>query len=273
MTDEIGQQELKVAANALVGQLSGCEAALDYGEVQHMHHTEFAGRVRSLGLYLRAALQLAGDYAYPQAFAMLRCAVEHRALDDLIFLGDRFEQVIEGVDNETWERWQTARSEEITQWKRTGRRVRIVWPGLRVRDANGADTGYTLSIYYRWWKQYDPIAIAPRAFDSVASGFPARRAEMADYEAIQREIWSKSLAWQNLKYNLQLHGIVDDFTGTQVDLHYRFLSAFVHPASERVLRLAYPRNSTWPTFDHYSEELVLLYVCSWRFKSLRRSSP
>src|SRR6266567_1730356 len=64
-----------------------------------------------------------------------------------------------------------------------------------------------------------------------------------------------------LKANLELNELMDSQTISQLHVHYQSLSAFVHPLSEQASQLPYARNSTEPIFDHYSEELILLYVC------------
>src|SRR6266536_222940 len=62
-----------------------------------------------------------------------------------------------------------------------------------------------------------------------------------------------------LKASLRLNDLATDKQLEQFDVHYRFLSAFVHPLAE-VTALLYGRNRPWPAYDHYASELVLLYL-------------
>lgn len=87
-------------------------------------HTEFGDRVRYLSHHLRGALLLVDDDLYAQAFAVLRSALEHHVQDHLLFLGNRFKAVQEGVTDETLAEWQKAIAEGGTAsqafWKSDG---------------------------------------------------------------------------------------------------------------------------------------------------------
>ena len=74
--------------------------SLLHGEVHHFIHTEFAERARSLGLYLSAAMALIRQDSYGPALALIRISLEHRLVDSLIFLGRRYVQVFQDVDED-----------------------------------------------------------------------------------------------------------------------------------------------------------------------------
>lgn len=261
MTDELGQRALMEKSHELADLLMKCEALLEHGDIHYWQHSLFAGRAASLGLYLRSAISLADQHAYPQAFAMLRSSLEHQVFDRLLFLADRYELLTDPVDDETWKRWEASRPPDLIEWtRRPNGRVRALWSGVRVDGSDGEEPGQILSAYYKWLQDYDPFVATDR--ERMALGYPPDEEE-SRYVSVEREIWQTALAWQHLKANLKLNDLMVSRSIAQLDVHYRFLSAFVHPVSERALDLAYPRNTFGerPLFDHYSEELTLLYAC------------
>jgi hypothetical protein len=272
MSDEDGQAALRTSASGLVERLQQCESSLRHiGDTEHLQHREYARRARLLAMYLAGAVRAGDVAAYPPAFAQLRCALEQRAFDRLLFLGTLHSQIMEGVSDDAWVRWQTQPPEHLHSWERLTRdRVRIVWHGPQVVDERGRPL-HELSVYYRWLKEYDPIATPSKDFDGIAGGRPTRKADMGLYSETQREIWREALAWKNLKANLLLNGLVVDRDVLQLDVHHRFLSMFVHPFSEHVTDTVYRQRlrGDWPTDDHYAEELLLLYVVTFAIDELR----
>ena len=272
MTDENSQLVLQESAAALIQCLRECQGAMRHSnDTEHLQHREFARRARLLALYLSQALQAAAATAYPAAFALLRSAIDHRLFDRLLFLGSLHEVVVPGVTDDTWTRWQTRPPAHLHSWERLSHeRVRIVWRGPQVVDAEGRPL-HGLSIYYKWWKDYDPFAVPARDLGQIATGHPSRREQMAAYSDTQRELWSEALAWRNLKANLRLNGLASDREVLQLDVHHRFLSAFTHPFSEQVTDSIYRHRfqGDWPTEEHYAQELVLLYVCAFAIDELR----
>ena len=69
----------------------------------------------------------------------------------------------------------------------------------------------------------------------------------------------------------QVNELADAREVLQLDVHHRFLSAFVHPFSEAVTESVYHPiyRGDWPIEDHYAEELVLLYACTFAIDELR----
>ncbi len=272
MTDDSGQVLLWNAARELTARLLVCEAALrSRGSIQQMQHNEFAWRVRLLGMCLDSALRAATAHEYPAALALLRTAVEHRVFDRLLFLASRHVQVIEGVSDEVWERWQTQRPEFLLEWERLSKdRVRAVWRGARVVDEKGQFLHY-LSVYYKWWKEYNPLIAPDRDAAKLASGHPESPTARSAYARTQRDMWRDVLAWKNLKESLLLNELASETEVLQLDVHHRFLSAYAHPFTEDITDGLYGRNPRggWPAEDHYAGELVLLYVCTFAIDELR----
>src|SRR6185369_9081606 len=113
-----------------------------------------------------SAVALANNFAYPQAFTLLRSALEHHLLDKLIFLADRFQTLTEPIDDRTWDDWQSARPSTVLDWRRQPNgRVQIVWHGVQAEAEPGSTALATLSIYYGWWQEFDPFAVPARDFD------------------------------------------------------------------------------------------------------------
>jgi hypothetical protein len=272
VTDELGQAALGRAAADLIARLGACTTALrPIGDAEQLQHREFASRARLLAMYVEQALRATEVSAYPAAFALLRTALEHRLFDRLLFLASVHTQVIEGVSEETWQRWQADPPPYLHAWERgADGRVRVTWTGPRVLDEDGRVL-YTLSIYYKWWKDYDPLVTPSRDFEQIAAGHPSHKVEHAAYHKIQREMWHRALVWSGLKSNLLLNGLASERELTQLEVHYRFLSAFVHPFSEDVTDHVYHPHyhGDWPIEDHYALELVLLYACTFAIDELR----
>jgi len=222
-------------------------------------------------MYLDAALASADAHAYPIAFALLRCALELRCFDRLLFLGTVHAIVYEDITEEEWARWQEHPPGDLEHWERLDKdRVRVVLRGLHVVDEQQRVV-HDLSIYYRWWKLYEPFAVPADDLDHIVSGHPSRRAEMAAHAKAQQNVWWGALRWKTLTANLLLNGLITERGRVQLDVHYRFLSVFVHPVSEDVTDAVYWQriHGNWPTDEHFAEELALLYVCTFAIDELQ----
>ena len=265
MTDDNQQLELWDAASRLRERLLVCEGALrPRGGVEYAQHIEFAGRARLLGTCLDAVLRLATDHHYPAAFALLRTALEHEVFDRLLFLASRHVQVIEAVPDEVWNRWQAQPPKFLLEWSRLPNdRVRAVWRGVRVVDDKG-EVSHFLSIYYKWWKDFDPFVAPWRNAGKLASGYPESPTARAAYARTQREMWRDVLAWKNLKGEPPSERACDR---NRCCAARRSLSL-----SQRIYASVdgrFCQSPVWPESvrrmadqDHYAEELVLLYVCA-----------
>jgi hypothetical protein len=110
-------------------------------------------------------------------------------------------------------------------------------------------------------QQYSPFVGRPSdqsRFDDGLSTEERRRQWAAD----NNEIYRTYLDWSSIKESLKLNNFFSEDQLFQLDVHYRFLSGFVH-AMEAAYQLAYPRGISSrhpPVYDHYSSELCLLYI-------------
>jgi hypothetical protein len=132
--------------------------------------------------------------------------------------------------------------------------VEVTYEGLRSEpDEDGQS--YVIGPHYFLLRQYQPYLGPPSAqaeFDD-GIGEPERDRQFA------RE--NEQIYWSN--------GFADDTTISKLEVHYRFLSAFVHPLAD-VTDVLYGRNNfNIPSSDHYSSELVLLYVIAIAVEELR----
>ena len=268
-------QALLRTATRLVSDLLGIDGRLIHlNDTTHWQHQEFAGRAHNLGVYLRAALRQTSEDEYAPAFASVRVALEHMLLDQLIFNGQRLIQSVRGVDNATWAEWQRQHTAgegfaNVIEWTRYAKKntVEIITEGLRsTPDDDG--TTYLLSPYYFLLQQFEPF-FGPA---SVQHEFDDGISEVEDFRRIAKEYeqyYLTYLSWSSIKRNLRLNGFADETTFGRIDVHYRFLSAFVHPTTN-TNEIIYGRNNpNVPRYDHYSSELALLYVIVVAVEELR----
>lgn len=235
MTDEAGQEALRDCAQRLVTCLRTCSLG-PVGDAEHMQHREFAERARLLGMYLDEAMRASERTSYPPAFALVRSGLEHHVMDKLLFLATRHAQVRREVTEEHWQALQANRPARVVEWKWEPNKrnpsigtVHIVWRGLSL----GEDPEQTLSIYYAFLRDYNALATHARHLDFVVDGTPSGGEEMRKYAEQQQELYAHAFRWVSLKDALLLNELADERTVLQLDVHYRFLSAFVHPLNER----------------------------------------
>lgn len=107
-------------------------------------------------------------------------------------------------------------------------------------------------------REYSPFVGSPRDQALFEDGLTPLE-ERRNWAARNRFLYETYLRWRSLKESLQYNGLATEDQLDQLGVHYRFLSAFVHPVTD-VTELLYGRNQAWPTYDHYASELVLLYL-------------
>lgn len=238
-------------------------------EVYHDQHRRFALRARLLAIHLTSTQSLLANDLYPPAFCTLRTALEHHMTDLLMMLGYRYVQLFDGVNDEDWESliksYETggpgteSMVEEPTR-SRSGR-VRIIRKGLYSKTDDSEEEDYALPITYFVVSDYSPFVGRPSEQDAFDDGLtdPETRRNLAKR---QRDIYQQHLKWSSLTDSLRLNGFFNDDEIVELDVHYRFLSAFVH-AHQEAYEIAYPRGllgGAPPIYDHYSYELCLLYL-------------
>ncbi len=192
--------------------------------------------------------------------------MEHHLTDRLLFVGNRYTQQYTDVKKWDYERLQRDRAqgrpgtEEIVRVTYVSGTMSVVRSGPHVRDASGTRRAQTLSIYYVLLDRFDPFVGTPGEQQHLARGFSKVEDRIRHAEE-QRGIYMRQLRWPGIKANLRENRLCSEETLRRFEVHYRFLSAFVHPLPAGY-DLVYGRNRPTgaPRYDHYSSELALLYV-------------
>jgi hypothetical protein len=245
------------------------ESLTPLGDVSYQQHYDFALRSRWLSYLLDGVLTLVRSEAYPSSFAVLRSAIEHHVIDLLLFLGDRYQQVFTGVSEDEWREYQDAQergedwTKNILDWQWSSGTLRVVRSGPHVEGSG------TLSIYYGFLSDFDPFKGPPEDQQYLTTDFT--RPEVHErWARKQQALYSDGLRWKRLRENLALNGFYDERGLAELGVHFRFLSAFVHPVSEAYV-LLYGQNSPAnpKSYDHYASELALLYVNAIAAKEIR----
>src|SRR5438477_8527333 len=85
---------LLASAETLLAEIKDFQQRFRETRVSYQIHADFAERALSLGEYLSAALSLAMANSYMPALALLRSALEHQLVDQLLFLGRRYKREV-----------------------------------------------------------------------------------------------------------------------------------------------------------------------------------
>ena len=267
------------SAKALLGELHGFRSHVRPGPVAHQQHDDFAERALSLEIYLSSALRLWSEHEYPPSFTVLRAALEHQLVDRLLFLGRRYRRDYRGVSKSDFEQleadWKQKKpgTEDIVkvEWKGRGN-VAVVRTGLHFSGGKKGPAAPALSIYYAFLQEFDPFVGRPKEQAHLERGFTPVELRIA--HAQEQQIIYQRLRWEVIKSNLAENRLCSAETLKRFEVHYRFLSAFVHPVPA-AYDLVYGRNRPTgaPRYDHYASELVLLYInkiASDELKALKR---
>jgi hypothetical protein len=251
---------LSQALRDIPGQIRA-SAAIDY----ELHRT-FETRLYWLGQHLAAVESLLVQHAYAACFALLRTCLEHRFVDRLLFLGRRYRRTFAEVPEDNWAQWLDAWRRQSEAWtlrvkeepsRSKNGLVAIIFEGVPVKNAEGMPE-YEISPYYLALEEHDPFL-----------GRPSDQSYVADWtELSARRRWAESnedvyrshLTWRAIRDNLALNGLATSLQLRQIDVHYRFLSAFTHAHSrgyDRLRRVDTVLDQSG--YDHYLSELVLLY--------------
>ena len=261
MTTDSGLVELRGLAGASVAQLLGLHYAPG-GDASHSWHMDWIDRAGLLAGHLEAVLALEESGRYPSALAMTRVALEQYLLDRLIVLADRWEQrIVVPADRDPAEvavhlDQQVKIGSVLSYQKVQPRHFIAIRRGLSFEN----DPTEWLSAYTFWDERYDPFQ-RPGLDPTRLQGTFLDSDEHRKYAQESADLWYRAFNWPSIRRNLKLNALLPDEELFHLDVHYGFLSAFVHPTSAGFdAALGRNRPRLGPHFNHYASELLLLYV-------------
>ena len=256
-------------ARALLDDLAFLKGSVVSGEVSYEQHRTYGKRAAACAEQLEAALILTETNRYGAAFCLLRPALEQLVFDRLLCLGNRYVQRIKGVSETTFEQWKADRkagadwAKNVLRMERySDNTVRIEFRGVTLSDA--ANSEQTLSIYFFLLHEYQPFVPPAKELPFLLPDFGDKE-QQQEHSRTQHEIYHTSLRWPQLLSNLRLNELATDADTRRISVHYRFLSAFVHPLNDHY-RALYGNNYDLGRplrYDHYSSELCLLYTVAF----------
>jgi len=178
--------------------------------------------------------------------------------------------------DQTLEKWESARKsgdlryEKIIGLNKEGDDIILVTiedEGL-YQTGNAERKGPIVTRYYFAFDEYDPETRFIAKLPSVSAADPYPDVTNERWKQ-QKIIYHNYFYTSNIEENLKLNGLLDDEQQDRFQVHYNFLSMFVHPTKpgtprESNKRFAYPY--TPRVMGPAREELILLYVC--KFQSL-----
>ena len=259
-TDDHGA--IPAHADRLLARLDTLSDLFDPAKVDHQQHREYVERARLLADLLRAIRVTAANRHYPAALAVARIALEHHLLDRLLFLATRWlgRRVKATAVAEEAQRLEAAGQSHLVRWWRDPKTevTYMVHRGL-FREGSGG-RGPTLSRYYFRVREYDPFAGRAWLASRVALAFVDQEtARRRATESAQE--WRGAFVFEKLQQNLAVNRLLAPRLDVQVEVHYSFLSGFVH-ATQAGYALIYGQSdpSRLGHVDHYADELCLLYV-------------
>jgi hypothetical protein len=147
----------------------------------------------------------------------------------------------------------------------------ITRTGVHVQGGDRGPDAESLSIYYHLLEDFQPFR-APRS----ARSYVRRLIELPD-DVVARHLeghadaWFRHLRWDAIKDNLVMNQLCTRREAAHLDVHYRFLGAYVHPVSRQApeaIRGARGSQRSYNRYNHYASELVLLYVVALAVREL-----
>lgn len=256
-------------ARTLIEGLAGFDGRIESGDVSYEHHRVYARRAASLADQLRCAMELVANHQYSAAFCLLRPALEQIVFDRLLVFATRYVQRIPDVPEPTYAQWRAdwksgvKDAEHILRMERNDKGVvRLELHGLEPSDPMSA--GQILSVYFFLLQEYQPFIAAPKDQSRLLPQFRSKERQ-AHHARVQHEMYHTSLRWPVLLDNLRRNALASSDDLLRIEVQYRFLSAFVHPLSDNY-RLLYGNSHDLGRplrYDHYSSELVLLYIVAF----------
>ena len=260
MTTEDGSVELKQRSSELAARLRAIDGELIHGDVYNVQHGDFATQARRFVDYVESALLLVDQTRFAQAFSLLRSAMEQWAIDAITMLGDRYVRMYPGSSEEqlavVLKQWTEGElpwiAEEPKLVGKGGTTLRVVHRGL-----TNPDDGTVLHPLYFEADRFDPFFGTPDEQEDFAGWLGPEQAR--DHAAELRRRYNLNFRWGAIVETLVLNSLVQPQHVVHLDVHYRFLSAFVHSqklAHDLLERSPVPPE---PVPNHATVELALLY--------------
>lgn len=261
MTTEAGNEALRATYLGLSTYLNSLDSQLVHGDAYHVQHGEFCKRARQFAGYTDASIVLADQQQFSQAFSLLRSALEHWVVDLVMMLGDRFVRHYYGSSqeqlNEVTGRWHTGELPSVVEEPQLvgkgGSTLRLVHRGLTSQDGS-----IVLHPLYFEIDNFDPFFGSPDDQAQFADWLDPTRAR--EHAEEQRRRYNTFFRWGALVESLVLNSIIEPHHVTHLNVHYRFLSAFVHSHQAAHEQLATASLPGEPPIEHTATELVLLYA-------------
>jgi hypothetical protein len=255
---------LPAHAERLLARLETLEDLSVHGRTSHMQHMDHARRTRQLADHLRAVLALSDAGRYPSALVVVRTALEHHLMDRLIFLASRYVETYSvrkpdiPKEEARLARLQAGDRPDIARWWWDDSGMNVVIRGFHSAKSKKG-RGQTISPYYFRVDDFDPFTGGKKHAARLASPF-WQAAHRKDWATEAAAAWRRYFTYEKVRKALDANRLLPR-QGVQVDVHYAFLSGFVHP-SKRGYEEVYGRNypDRMRSFDHYATELALLYV-------------
>lgn len=271
MTTERGSEELGLLCARVADDLVDFTGRLLHRDTTYMQHVDHAARAGQVGEWLRAVLSLASAGSVSQSLALARTVMERWGIDTVILLGDRYVERYTGttdlVFRETLDRWERGELESVLEQPeligQNRSTMRIVRRGLSAQDAPDR----VLHPLYFEIERFDPFFGPPDEQPDLVGGAlfgdPRRTAE--DH----RQRYNASMRWSAVVDSLELNGLVTARHRLHLNVHYRFLSAFVHGQHAAYRSLETSRFRSQYSNEHIGEELALLYVAQFGARYLQ----
>lgn len=244
------------------------------GQSVWAHHLEFAERAVRLADHLRSVNELANAHL-ASAFVVLRTALEHACVDELLLLADRYRERIK-VEPDALNALHSEFISGTADWahgvvafERSRNSAVLIRTGHEVVNGEGQVVGQ-VSPYYPVLEHHNALLGPPDREADVAEAFsdPDR---LRDWARSNRGLYRNYLRWSAVVDNMALNDCLTDRESIQLEVHYRFLSAFVHATGTGYTSLDPGRATSIIRRHnrHLATELALLYVCSIGISELR----
>jgi hypothetical protein len=232
---------------------------------------------------LDSVISLLEKEKYKDCFALLRSVFESYFFLRLMMHGKRFREIQcinivpqKGKDatiarDETLEKWRAswksgdpkyAKVVELSKEDEDVILVTIEDEGLYQQD-DPERKGSVVTRYFFAFDEYDPETKFVAKLPSVYAGDPYPDITEEQWRE-QKMIYNQYFYVPHLVRNLRMNGFLDDEQSDRFEVHYSFLSTFVHPTKLGTVRISnttYRHPYTPEIMRLVRYKLVLLYVC------------